>query len=194
MQAAAASKALEALPGRALLDPFAGGGTTLVVGMADGRATKGVDVSPLACAVAAHRAWRPSGGDATLALMRDAARAVVERMDVTAGEMRREEREDAKAAAARGEDDDGEVDDDYGGGKRKPGGVPRDWRVAQRALADVVGNAASIDGGGSGGDGDGVEGALWHCFAVALQRSSKSKNKRRPCKRQRKKAAAAAAD
>ena len=64
MQAAAASKALEALPGRALLDPFAGGGTTLVVGMADGRATKGVDVSPLACAVAAHRAWRPSGGDA----------------------------------------------------------------------------------------------------------------------------------
>ena len=52
MQAAAADRCLDCLPGTTLLDPFCGGGTSVVVGMTRGYAGFGVDVSPLAAFVA----------------------------------------------------------------------------------------------------------------------------------------------
>ena len=41
-----------------VLDPFMGGGTTLVAGQCRGWRTVGVDVSPLACFVSVNRNWR----------------------------------------------------------------------------------------------------------------------------------------
>ena len=48
MQAMAATILLEVLPSGVLLDPFVGGGTTLVEAMRTGREVIGADVSPLA--------------------------------------------------------------------------------------------------------------------------------------------------
>ena len=79
MQAAAADRILDVLPGNSLLDPFAGGGTSLVVGMSKGRETFGVDVSPLAAFVATHRTWRPAPGaeEETFEWMRATATAAL---------------------------------------------------------------------------------------------------------------------
>ena len=71
MQAAAADRCLDCLPGTSLLDPFCGSGTSVVVGMTRGYRGFGVDVSPLAAFVAAHRAWRPARGEETLDAMRE---------------------------------------------------------------------------------------------------------------------------
>jgi DNA modification methylase len=46
---------VEAFPGRSMLDPFCGGGTTLVEGMAAGRRCVGRDISPVAVRVAKSR-------------------------------------------------------------------------------------------------------------------------------------------
>ena len=91
MQAAAADRILDLLPGDSLLDPFMGGGTSLVVALSRGREAFGVDVSPLAAFVAAHRTWRPDEGRATLEAMRAAAREVVEGTPEAAANVRAEE-------------------------------------------------------------------------------------------------------
>jgi DNA modification methylase len=51
----AAAMLVAALPGDSLLDPFCGGGTTLVEAMADGRRAVGFDLSPVAVRVARTR-------------------------------------------------------------------------------------------------------------------------------------------
>ena len=58
MQAMAATILLEVLPSGVLLDPFVGGGTTLVEAMRTGREVIGADVSPLALFTSAHQTWR----------------------------------------------------------------------------------------------------------------------------------------
>ena len=180
MQAAAADRILDVLPGDSLLDPFMGSGTSLVVGMTRGMTTFGVDVSPLASFVAAHRAWRPKHGDSTLEAMRAAAAAVVVGVDDAAKALT-DEYEASRSGVADADADPGV----RGGGGG--GAVPRDWRPAQRALASVVDSALVGDAE------EGVAGALCFCLSVALQRSQKGRGKRRPYKRRRKKAAAAIA-
>ncbi|MDX9722933.1 MAG: hypothetical protein RBU37_19440 [Myxococcota bacterium] len=51
----AGKRILEALPGKSLLDPFCGGGTTLVEGLLDGRRVEGSDLSPIAVLVSHAR-------------------------------------------------------------------------------------------------------------------------------------------
>ena len=51
---------VEAFPGRSVLDPFCGGGTTLIEGMAAGRRCVGRDISPVAVRVAKARTSIPS--------------------------------------------------------------------------------------------------------------------------------------
>ena len=94
MQAAAADRCLDCLPGTSLLDPFCGSGTSVVVGMTRGYRGFGVGVSPLAAFVAAHRAWRPARGEETLDAMREIARAVTgaAAMEEAAARLLREER------------------------------------------------------------------------------------------------------
>ena len=58
MQALAAAHMLEVLPGGLLLDPFVGGGTTLVEAIHSGRDVVGADVSPLALFAAGHHTWQ----------------------------------------------------------------------------------------------------------------------------------------
>ena len=221
MQAAAADRILDVLPGDSLMDPFMGSGCSLVVGMTKGRATYGIDVSPLATFVAAHRTWRPERLNETLDVMQRAADAATERKALndavealneefkagkdaaavavaTAGE---NENEDEDASARRGED---RGDRRGGGGAAGAGGgggggaVPRDWRPVQRALANHIATSPDFRArereDSDGGAEEGVAGALWFCLSVALQRSQKGRGKkRRPYKKQRNKKAAAAA-
>ena len=166
MQAAAADRCLDCLPGDSLFDPFCGSGTSVVVGMTRGYAGFGVDVSPLAAYVAAHRSWRPSRGVETLEAMRVTAKRAAANVE-TAARLLAEERKDEDELSMDGCDSrDG----------------PRDWRPVRRALFDCLdsSNPETL------GLETGVPGALWFCLSVALQRSQKSRGKRRrPYARQR---------
>ncbi len=72
-----AADLLAFLPGRSLLDPFCGGGTTLVEGMLRGRVVLGSDLSPVAVMVAAARTLITD--EALRTAMRSAARKATER-------------------------------------------------------------------------------------------------------------------
>lgn len=193
MQAAAADRILDVMPGDSVFDPFMGSGTSLVVAMTKGRAAYGVDVSPLAAFVAAHRTWRPQDIDGTLAAMRAAATATVEGLDAAADDLLAAGAEESKAAADAGE---GSRDATARGRGASPNGsgagagagaVPRDWRPVQSALACHIDGTQLTET-----MEEGAVGALWFCLSVALQRSQKGRGKkqRRPYKKQRKKAAA----
>ena len=129
MQAAAADRILDVLPGDSLLDPFTGGGTSLVVGMTKGRRTVGIDVSPLAAFVATHRTWRPGVGaeEVTFEWMRTTAARVVDGLDDAAKAVRDEDA-DAKAAKeseTSGDDADGGREGAKKGGDENSNVCPR---------------------------------------------------------------------
>ena len=63
LQPAAAAQLLELLPSGRVLDPFCGGGTTLVEAERSGRAAVGTDASPLAVFTAQHHTWRASAAE-----------------------------------------------------------------------------------------------------------------------------------
>ena len=63
LQPAAAAQLLELLPPGRVLDPFCGGGTTLVEAERSGRAAVGTDASPLAVFTAQHHTWRASAAE-----------------------------------------------------------------------------------------------------------------------------------
>ena len=202
MQAAAADRCLDCLPGTTLLDPFCGGGTSVVVGMTRGYAGFGVDVSPLAAFVAAHRAWRPARGEETLEAMRAIARAVTETTAVerAAARLLREEEAESSLRTRGDESQSAERDGDAAKGKGKKsrgggggaGAVPRDWRPVRSALSACL-SLADDDATDAATRAlvaaaePGVPGALRFCLSVALQRSQKSRGKRRPYKRRREK-------
>ena len=179
MQAAAADRILDVLPGDSLLDPFTGGGTSLVVGMTKGRRTVGIDVSPLAAFVATHRTWRPGVGaeEETFEWMRATAARVVDGLDDAAKAVRDE---DADAKAAK-EESETSGDDADGGreGAKKGGGVPRAWRAARRSLASALDDPTAPQPPSPGLGGSTPAGALWFCLSVALQRSQKGRGKKK---------------
>jgi hypothetical protein len=186
MQAAAADRCFDVLPGDSLLDPFCGSGTSVTVGMTRGYAAVGVDVSPLATFVAAHRSWRPALGEATLDLLRQVARHAVRNMETAAKELREEAADERHTESEEREKQTlaGDAATERGAGAGA-GAVPRDWRPIQRALStslessDISETARSAE--------QGVYGALWFVLSVALQRSQKGRGKKRPYKRQRQK-------
>ena len=159
MQPAACEAIFDAFeaPVTSVLDPFMGGGTTLIVGQSLGCRAIGVDVSPLACFVSANRNWRAS----TDALESTAASARLAMVDVSSSS-KSEECED---------NDDGDA----------VVAVPRPWRPVRNALSAYVESerfASEVDEAHR----DRVVEALWFCLSVALQRTQKSQNKRRPRK------------
>lgn len=79
MQAIAAAHLLEVLPRGTILDPFVGGGTTLVEAMRCGRRAVGADASPLALFASAHHTWRAQ--DVELEELRAQATAALLRVD-----------------------------------------------------------------------------------------------------------------
>ena len=81
MQPVAAAHMLSILPPGLLLDPFVGGGTTLVEGMRCGWQTVGADASPLAVFTSVHHTWLAS--DDQLALLRKQASEVLHAVDPT---------------------------------------------------------------------------------------------------------------
>lgn len=111
MQPAACDMILREVLGEAtsVMDPFAGGGTTLVCAQTLGLRAVGTDVSPLACFVSAHRCWRPS--EETVMVMLASAGVA---------------RDIAKASTEEG----GESEDESEG----DAGVPRAWRRIRDAL------------------------------------------------------------
>jgi len=199
MQAAAADRILDVLPGNSLLDPFAGGGTSLVVGMSKGRETFGVDVSPLAAFVATHRTWRPAPGaeTATFEWMRATAQAASDGLDAAAVASREEESsanlpglepETSESASEENPEPRGKS------GAKGGGGVPRAWRAIRRSLRTALEspNADTAAPPPPGLGGTTPAQALWFCLSVALQRSQKGRGKRRKrgYKNQRRKARA----
>ena len=178
MQAAAADRILDVLPGDSLLDPFTGGGTSLVVGMTKGRRTVGIDVSPLAAFVATHRTWRPGVGaeEETFEWMRATAARVVDGLDDAAKAVRDE---DADAKAAKESETSGDDADGGREGAKKGGGVPRAWRAARRSLASALDDPTAPQPPSPGLGGSTPSGALWFCLSVALQRSQKGRGKKK---------------
>ena len=178
MQAAAADRILDVLPGDSLLDPFSGGGTSLVVGMTKGRRTVGIDVSPLAAFVATHRTWRPGVGaeEETFEWMRATAARVVDGLDDAAKAVRDE---DADAKAAKESETSGDDADGGREGAKKGGGVPRAWRAARRSLASALDDPTAPQPPSPGLGGSTPAGALWFCLSVALQRSQKGRGKKK---------------
>jgi hypothetical protein len=132
--------------------------------MARGRRTYGVDVSPLAAFVTAHRTWRPERVEETLEVMRSAAAAAREGLGDAADALdaeftgaKRAAAEAAAAAAGAGdENDDGEKKAD-GGGKEGEG-----KEGAAAAAADASHDGRSKNGGGDprGGGAGGGAGAV----------------------------------
>ena len=178
IQAAAADRILDVLPGDSLLDPFTGGGTSLVVGMTKGRRTVGIDVSPLAAFVATHRTWRPGVGaeEETFEWMRATAARVVDGLDDAAKAVRDE---DADAKAAKESETSGDDADGGREGAKKGGGVPRAWRAARRSLASALDDPTAPQPPSPGLGGSTPAGALWFCLSVALQRSQKGRGKKK---------------
>ena len=78
MQALAAAHMLDVMPQGTILDPFVGGGTTLVEAIRSGRQAVGADASPLALFAAAHHTWRAE--DTELATLREQVRVKMEAM------------------------------------------------------------------------------------------------------------------
>jgi hypothetical protein len=156
MQAAACDAIFDVLPGDSVMDPFMGGGTTLIVGQTKGRRAIGVDVSPLSCFVSTHRNWRASLAslDALSALVSDAADMA------KTGEF-------SAPPVAVSSDDDGVV-------ASEDSGVPKPWRPMRDALRARLAkvSASEVDAR--------VFEAAWFCLSVAVQRTQKSSNKRRP--------------
>ncbi len=76
LHADGAKMLVEAFPGRSVLDPFCGGGTTLIEALVAGRRCVGRDISPVAVRVAKARTSFPS--DERLTKLRSRARKLTE--------------------------------------------------------------------------------------------------------------------
>ena len=174
MQAAAADRILDVLPGNSLLDPFAGGGTSLVVGMSKGRETFGVDVSPLAAFVATHRTWRPAPGaeEETFEWMRATAAAALDGLGAAAVCLARRGKFGRAGTRTR---DLGTAPE--GGRRQGGGGVPRRGapfgdRCERRSMPHRQTRRRSRRRASVGPP---PRGALWFCLSVALQRSQRGR-------------------
>lgn len=180
MQALAAKHMLEVLPDGLLLDPFVGGGTTLVEGLCSGRRVIGADVSPLAVFATTHHTWR--GSDAELASLR---RAASEAMARAAQNMPDDSANDPVAVD---KTDTGPTQPANAGshyrGLDRGGAKKTTWKM-WRPLQDEIEilsateygpsahGMAAADGNSSGDQATAAFSPLWFCYAAAQQRSER---------------------
>ena len=172
MQAVAAAHMLSVLPPGVLLDPFVGGGTTLVEGLRSGRQAIGADASPLALFATAHHTWLAS--DAQLAGLRERAtrallavdpvfeRAVPATATDTNEEVATERRNEWRPGAPTHLKRQAKLD----GGRHEDATTMATWEPLRAQVEGI---------GGSEGAGSGAAelSPLWFCYAAAQQRSER---------------------
>ena len=184
MQALAATHLLDVLPDGLLLDPFVGGGTTLVEAIRTGRQVIGADVSPLALFTSAHHTWYAS--DLQLDVLREQATSALRSVDPTFAPMAgncdvteaspssEAEVQNTQAPAVKLERSR-KLD-----GGRSKGTTYRDWeplKAEVEKLAAAQGEAP-WPADGANGDAAGETAApglspLWFCYAAAQQRAER---------------------
>jgi len=179
MQAVAAVNLLKTMPPGVLLDPFVGGGTTLIEGMRCGWKTIGADVSPLALFATTHHTWLMS--EEELASMREQAVAIISAVDPSYDVQL------ARPTPGAGVDDvAGEVQAlspkprlqrqaKHAGSRREGATTWRSWEPLRAELERVVAAAdASVSGGGVlTTSSPTARSPLWFCYAAAQQRSAR---------------------
>jgi hypothetical protein len=182
MQAVAASNLLRVLPDGVLLDPFVGGGTTLVEGLRHGRKVLGADVSPFALFASAHHAWLASDDD--IEVLREQSRRAILSVDPSFESSPRQT--DAPISVRDGLAGADAPQEKYveapparrvpkleRAGKGKT--TFKSWEPLKVAIEQVI----VSDGGGTAGEPVEDEGSptelspLWFCYAAAQQRSER---------------------
>ena len=178
LQPVAAVHMLKVLPTGVLLDPFVGGGTTLVEALRSGRTPIGADASPLALFTASHHTWIAS--DEHIEQLRADATDLLTRCDP-----------EIFAPASRDESDGAAADPTASattasaeGRSRRPSpyrGLERDggagkttlkmWEPLKQQLELSLADGSAD--GGADGDGAPARSPLWFCFAAAQQRSQR---------------------
>lgn len=182
MQPVAAAHMLSVLPSGVLLDPFVGGGTTLVEGLRCGWRTIGADASPLALFASAHHTWLAS--DDQLAELREHATQALHAVDptfeanplvpATAVDAGADVSADDDRAAAFGQAKNLERQPKLEGGRRDDATTFASWEPLRDAVEWVVANAD----GGIGDESAATEPSpLWFCYAAAQQRSERYRYK-----------------
>ena len=178
MQPLAATHLLEALPDGVVLDPFMGGGTTLIEAMRSGRQAFGADASPLALFTSAHQTWQATDED--LVSLREQATEACQRCEpgfmpaaaapaeAVGGPKQAEATDGTRQETSRSTKPSGARLDRSGAGKTT-------WRAwdslrdeIEGMLADDVAVARSED------EADALC-PLWFCFAAAQQRAERYK-------------------
>ena len=168
MQPLAAQHMLTLLPSGVLLDPFVGGGTTLVEALRGGRHLSliGADLSPLAIFASAHHLWPAS--DDELAQLRAQARTALR----AAGQVGEGVPGSDDAPLGRTTHRSGKahtvriggllLERDRGGAGK---GVWRKWEALRAEIERLTANADTPTGGAAS------PAPLWFCLAAAQQRS-----------------------
>ena len=159
MQAVAATRLLqEVLPDGVLLDPFVGGGTTLVEGLRCGRQVIGADVSPLALFASTHHTWLAT--DEELASLREQATEAI--LGVNPGFKRADDGTGSREAS-RG--------NFYQRERRQKGkGTWKAWAPLRSAVESVVGSTTPQEGPDEDAAAMCAPSPLWFCYAAAQQR------------------------
>lgn len=166
MQPASAAHLLEVLPQGLLLDPFVGGGTTLVEAMRTGRTVVGADVSPLALFTARHHTWQAT--DEQLASLRSRATEAIDAVGAgsPSGEATPATSDEGRTGTRKLER--------QGKGRGARGGTTfKSWEPLKAEIEAL--EASSMPAGDEGFQG-GVAAALsplWFCYAAAQQRAER---------------------
>ena len=189
MQAVAAQHLLEVLPPGVLLDPFVGGGTTLIEGLRSGRQPIGADASPLALFATAHHTWLATDDD-----IKDLRAQATEAIRICDESFAREREEPPDHNVGLKAEDGASADAD--GAEYTPTSrtVPRldrtgkgktNWKMWEPLKAEIERlTAASGDIDALDADDGATPSALasagapaltplWFCFAAAQQRSER---------------------
>ena len=169
MQPLAAHHMLTLLPSGVLLDPFVGGGTTLVEALRGGRHLSpiGADLSPLAIFASAHHLWPAS--DSELAQLRAQARTALQVAGQLGEGVPASDAEPLGRSPRRSGDKAHTVrigglllERDRGGAGK---GTWRKWEELRAEIERLTADADTPAGGAA------TPAPLWFCLAAAQQRS-----------------------
>ena len=174
MQPVAAMHLLEVLPRGTLLDPFVGGGTSMIEALRSGRTCIGADASPLALFASSHHTWLAC--DEELLDLRMQATQVLRRVDagyVGVGEPRDGGEDEAEAA---------EGPSITTQERRRPPRLERNgrgrttfksWTPLKGELERLLAEPSVTSDATGEADAHEVLSPLWFCFAAAQQRSER---------------------
>ena len=169
MQPVAAAHLLSTLPEGRLLDPFVGGGTTLVEALRGGWDVVGCDASPLALFASAHHTWLPD--DTQLEALREQSTMVIKAVDqnfdmptfspLGAQSDATPQARNAKLARQAKLD----------GGRRRDATTLASWEPLRMALEDLVAREDTALVART--DRPAEPSPLWFCYAAAQQRAER---------------------